>query len=119
MQLISKKSSLSDGFLKQRASFIKKDEELNEVLFYFEPRKNVKVKPIKSYKQRERYQAFRAFLPNYEWDWFKYIFTMMDHFTNYRRVIPLNYSKAENILYSNKNLAIYTQFPSVNHLIFD
>ena len=31
MHLISKKSSLSDNFLKQRASFIKKEEELNEV----------------------------------------------------------------------------------------
>ena len=41
MHLISKKSSLSDGFLKQRLSFIK-NEELNEVLFYFEPRKNEK-----------------------------------------------------------------------------
>ena len=35
---------------------------------------------------------------NYEWDWFKYIFTMMDHFTKYGWVIPLNDNKPETIL---------------------
>ena len=59
-----------------------------------------KVKPIKSYKLRERYQAGIILLQNFIWDGFKYVFAMIDHFTNYEWVIPLNYKKAEMILTS-------------------
>ena len=55
---------------KNKEQVYKKDEELNEVFFYFEQRKNVKVKLIESYKQRERYQADTVLLPNYVWDGF-------------------------------------------------
>ena len=59
---------------------------------------NVKAKPIESYKPRERYQTGIVLLQNYEWYLFKYIFTMMDHFTKYELVILLNHKKAETIL---------------------
>ena len=68
------------------------------MIFFSELRKNVKDQPIESYKPRERYQADIIIYQNYEWDWFKYIFTMMDYFTNYGWVIPLNHSKVETIL---------------------
>ena len=32
---------------------------------FFWTKKNVKVKPIESYKQRERYQAYIVILPNF------------------------------------------------------
>ena len=53
--LIFQKSSLLDGFQKQRASFIKKMKNLMK--FFYISRKNVKVKLIESYKPGERYQA--------------------------------------------------------------
>ena len=67
MGLISKKSSLSDSFQKQRASFIK-DEEFNKIFFLSEPRKSVKLKPFKSFKARERYQADIILFLNIVWD---------------------------------------------------
>ena len=70
---------------------------MNEV-FLSKLRKNLKAKAIESYKPTERYQVDIVLLPNYEWDWFKYIFTMMDHFTKYWLIILLNYKKAETIL---------------------
>ena len=76
MHLISQKNSLSGGFQKQRVNFIKR-WKLNEVLFYFGPRKNVNVKHIESYKPRESYHADIVFLPNYVWDGFKNIFTIL------------------------------------------
>ena len=66
--------------------------------FFSESRKNIKVKHIEFYKPRERYQANIILFPNFVWDGFKYIFIMMDHFTNYGWVIPLNENKAETIL---------------------
>ena len=63
---------------------------MNEVLFIFWTKKSVKVKPIKSLKSREIYQAEIVLLPIFIWDWFKYIFTIMDNFTKYGCVIPLN-----------------------------
>ena len=62
------------------------------------PRKNEIVKHIESYKPKERYQADIVLLSNYIWDGFKYIFTMMNHFTKYGWIIPLNHNKAETIL---------------------
>ena len=50
MHLISKNSSLSDGFQKQRASFMKR---WRIEWFFSEPRKNIKVKHIESYKPRK------------------------------------------------------------------
>ena len=38
---------------------------------FSEPRKNVKVKYIESYKPRERYQADIVLISNYVWDGFK------------------------------------------------
>ena len=46
------------------------------------------------YKPRERYQAEIVLPPSFVWDGFKYIFTMMDHFTKYWRQILLNHNKA-------------------------
>ena len=62
------------------------------------PRKNIIVKHIESYKPKERYQADTVLLSNYIWDGFKYIFTMVDHFTKYGWIIPLNNKKAVTIL---------------------
>ena len=59
--------------------------------------KNVIVKHIESYKPRERYQADTVLYPNFVWDEFKYIFTMVDHFTKYGWVISLNNKKADTI----------------------
>ena len=69
---------------------------MNEV-FFSEPRKNVKTKPIESYKQTERYQADIVLIPNFVWDGFKNIFAILNHFTNYGWVIQLNHKKAETI----------------------
>ena len=68
--------------------------------FFSKPRKSIKLKYIESYILRERYQSDIALFPNYKCDWFINIFTMMDHFTKYGWVIPLNHSKAETILTS-------------------
>ena len=51
-------------FFKNKDKFSYKDEELNEVFFFFEPRKIVKVKPIESYKPIVRYQAVIILFPN-------------------------------------------------------
>ena len=67
-------------------------------VFFFKSRNNVQVKPIESYRLRERYQADIVLLPNYVWDKFKYIFAMVDHLTKYGCGIPLNSKKAETIL---------------------
>ena len=48
-----------------------------------------------SYRSRERFQVSIVLLPNYVWDLLKYIFTMMELFTKYGWIIPLNYKKAE------------------------
>ena len=53
---------------------------------FTEPRK-VKEKHIEFYKSRERYQAYIALISNYEWDAFKYIFTVVGRFTKYGCVI--------------------------------
>ena len=60
--------------------------------------KNVILKHIEFYKSREKYQVGTVLLSNYEWDGFKYIFTIMDHFTKYGWVIQLNNKKTETIL---------------------
>ena len=62
------------------------------------PRKNAIVKHIESYTPKERYQADTVLLSSYIWDGFKYIFTMVDNFTKYGWIIPLNYKKAKTIL---------------------
>ena len=43
-------------FFKNKGQVLLKDEELNEVFFFSEPRKNIKVKPIEYYNSRLRYQ---------------------------------------------------------------
>ena len=53
---------------KNKEQVNKKDEELNEVFFFSEPRKYVKLNHIDSYKARERCQADIILLPNLEWD---------------------------------------------------
>ena len=82
--------------IQKRANFIKKIK--NKIKYFFWTKKNIIVKNIEFYNPKERYQADIVLLPNYEWDWFKYIFTMMDYFTKYGWVIPLNHKKAEIIL---------------------
>ena len=71
---------------------------MNNWMKFFFNQKNVKVKSIKSYKKRERYQSDIILLPNFVWDGFNNIFTMMNHFTKCGWVIPLNDNKAETIL---------------------
>ena len=71
---------------KEQVSY--KDEEFNEVFFFFWTKKNIKLKSHKSYNPRERYQVDIVLSPNFVWDYFKYIFAMMDHFTKYGWVIP-------------------------------
>ena len=72
--------------------------------FYFsKPIKNVIVKHIGSYKPRDRCQADKNLLPNFMWDRFKYIFTIVDHFTKYEWVIQLNDQKTEKILTAFNN----------------
>ena len=67
--------------------------------FFSEPRKNVKLKDIESYKPNESLiQINIVLLSNYLWDGFKYIFTIVNHFTKHGCVIPLNDKKAETIL---------------------
>ena len=81
---------------------------MNEVLFIFWTKKSVKVKPIKSLKSREIYQAKIVLLPIFIWDWFKYIFTIMDNFTKYGCVIPLNGKQNwEDLNSLNKCLSIH------------
>ena len=63
MHSISKKNSLSDGFLKQRASFIK-GWRIEWSLLLFWTKKTVKVKHIESYKPKERYQVDTVLLSN-------------------------------------------------------
>ena len=46
-------------------------------------RKNLIVKHIDSHKPKERYQADTVLLSDYIRDDFKYLFTMVDHFTKY------------------------------------
>ena len=83
-------------FFKNKGQISLKNEELNEILFFW-TKKNIKVKLIESYNPRQRYQNVIVLL-NFVLDKFKYIFTMMDHFTNYEWVIPLNENKTETIL---------------------
>ena len=52
---------------------------MNEV-FFSEPRKNVIVKPIESFKPKERNQADTVLISNYVWDGFKLIFAVVDYF---------------------------------------
>ena len=75
------------------------------------PRKNAIVKHIESYKPKERYQADTVLLSNYIWDGFKYIFTMVDHFTKYGWIIPLNDKKAETILRALKKCVTTHNIP--------
>ena len=71
---------------------------MNEVFFFSKSRNNVKVKPIESHKPIGRCQAYIILLQHFVWAGFKNIFTMMDNFTKYGWVIPLNVNKAETIL---------------------
>ena len=43
---------------------------------FFLNQKNIKVKPIESYKSREKYQVDIIFF-NFVWNGFKYIFTIL------------------------------------------
>ena len=63
------------------------------------------------YKPKERYQADTVLLSNYIWDGFKYIFTMVDHFTKYGRIISLNDKKAETILRAFKKCVTTHNIP--------
>ena len=65
---------------------------------FFWTNKNIKVKPIESYNSKERRQADRILFLIFIWDWFKNIFTMIDHFIKYGLIIPINDNKAETIL---------------------
>ena len=61
-------------------------------------KKKVIVKHFESCKLRQRCQADTVILSNFVWDGFKYIFTMVDHFTKYGWIVRLNDKKAEAIL---------------------
>ena len=50
---------------------------------------------IRTSKPKERYQTDTVLLSNYIWEWFKYIFTMLDNFAKYGWIIPLNDKKTE------------------------
>ena len=77
------------------------DNMLNDIRdFYFKcqvceirtskPRKNVVIKHIDSFKPKDRYQVDTVQLSKYVMsDGFKYLFTMVDHFTIYGWIIPL------------------------------
>ena len=66
------------------------------------PRKKDIVKHIDTYAPKERYQADTINLSSYVSGDFKYIFTMVDHFTKYGWIVPLKDKKAENILIAFK-----------------
>ena len=73
------------------------------------PRKNLIVKHIDSHKPKERYQADTVLLSDYIRDDFKYLFTMVDHFTKYGWKIPIKDKKAETILKTFKKMYYYSQ----------
>ena len=60
--------------------------------------KNLVVKHIDIYWPKERYQADTVLLLSYVSCGFKYLFTMVDHFTKYSWVIPMHDKKAETVL---------------------
>ena len=60
------------------------------------PRKNVVIKHINSSMSKERYQVDTVFLSNYVTsDGYKYLFTMVDHFTKYGRIEILKEKKKQ------------------------
>ena len=62
-------------------------------------RKNAVIKHIDSFKSKDRYQTDTVQLSKYVMsDRFKYLFTMVDHFTKYGWIIPLNDKTAKNML---------------------
>ena len=63
------------------------------------PRKNVVIKYIDSSMSKERYQVDTVFLSNYVTsDGYKYLFTMVDHFTKYGRIEILKEKKKTAII---------------------
>ena len=60
------------------------------------PRKNLIVKDNDSHRPKERYQADTVLLSDYIRDDFKYLFTMVDHFTKYGWIIPIKDKKNWN-----------------------
>ena len=86
------------------------DNMLNDIRdFYFKcqvceirtskPRKKAVIKHINSFKPKDRYQADTVQLSKYVMsDGFKYLFTMVDHFTKYGWIIPLKDKTAKNVL---------------------
>ena len=70
------------------------------------PRKNLIVKHIDSHKPKERYRADTVLLSDYIRDDFKYLFTMVDHFTKYGWIIPIKDKKLKLFLKHSKNVLL-------------
>ena len=62
-------------------------------------KKNAVIKHIDSFKPKDRYQADTVRLSKYLMsDGFKYLFTIVDHFTKYGWIIPLKDKTVKNVL---------------------
>ena len=72
------------------------------------PRKSLIVKHIDSHKPKERYQAVTVLLSDYIRDDFKYLFTMVDHFTKYGWIIPIKDKKLKLFLKHSKYVLLLT-----------